>query len=278
MYPIIAKIGPITIHTYGLMLALAFLVSVFFISRDAKKWGIEPNFASDTALWTLVAGIIGTRVAYIIMFPEAFSWTNPIGWIAIWQGGLVFQGAVPPALAVIWYRLRRRGIPFWSSLDMAAPYVPLAHAIGRMGCFFNGCCYGVPTSMPWGIRFPKGSPVYDDHCIRFGLSPATDQWSLPVHPTQLYSVALLVLLFVLLLKIRNCRSLFDGAVVILYFMLYCVGRFVVEMFRGDHNPVHIFSLSDQQVFCVVGFVLTVGLYFFVRSYMKRHPSAPPKPL
>jgi phosphatidylglycerol:prolipoprotein diacylglycerol transferase len=216
------------------------------------------------------------------MFPENFSWDRPIGWIAIWQGGLVFQGAIPPALAVIWFRLRRRGIAFWRSLDMAAPYAALGHAIGRIGCFLNGCCYGKRTELPWGISFPRvpfdttlpaeGSPPYIEHCTRYGLSLTADYWSLPVHATQLYSAGMLLLLCGVLFVFRNrCRP-FDGAAAILYFILYSVGRFVVEMFRGDHNPTHVLSLSDQQVMCVAGFLASIGLFLAVRSYQKRHAS------
>ncbi|MFA6241203.1 MAG: prolipoprotein diacylglyceryl transferase [Candidatus Hydrogenedentales bacterium] len=280
MHPTILQLGPVAIHSYGLMMAIAFLTATFLVTRDMAKHGLNPGVASDTAFWCLLAGLIGTRILHIIMFPENYSWTRPLGWIAIWEGGLVFQGAIPPALAVIYFNLRRNGMPFWKSIDIAAPYVALGHAIGRIGCFLNGCCYGQRTDMPWGIQFPRipfdltkasplGSPPYLDHCERFGLSRAQDLWSFPVHPTQLYSVLALCLLCVTLLLIRKYCWRFPGFVVAWYFILYSAGRFVIEMFRGDHNPTRFLSLSDQQVFCLFSVFVGLGLLTFLATYWRR---------
>ncbi|MBX7256444.1 MAG: prolipoprotein diacylglyceryl transferase [Candidatus Hydrogenedentes bacterium] len=280
MFPTILKLGPVSVHSYGLMMAIAFLLATYLATRDIAKHGLNAGVASDTAFWCLLVGLAGTRILHIIMFPEFYSWSRPLGWIAIWQGGLVFQGAIPPALAVIYFNLRRHQMPFWKTIDIAAPYVALGHAIGRVGCFLNGCCYGQRTDLPWGVQFPRipfdlskagvtGSPAYMDHCQRYALSYDTDLWSLPVHPTQLYSVAALCLLCVTLLLLRKCCWRFPGFIICWYFILYSAGRFVIEMFRGDHNPTRFLSLSDQQVFCVLSVVAGLVLLTFLSAYWRR---------
>jgi phosphatidylglycerol---prolipoprotein diacylglyceryl transferase len=195
MLSTLLKIGPVSIHSYGLMIAIGFLLAMFLAQRDGKKIGIDPNAVSNIAFFGLALGILGTRLLHIVMFPQGYSLSDPIGWIAIWRGGLVFQGALPGGVLAVVFGCRFYKIPAWKAIDLGIPYLPLAHAFGRIGCLMNGCCYGRRTDLPWGIRFPRvpwdlsqpatGSPAYLDHCNRFsGLSMAHDHWSYPVHPTQ----------------------------------------------------------------------------------------------
>ena len=273
MLPTLLEIGPIKLHSYGLMTALAFLTALYLMCRDAKKWGIDPQVISDLAFWSLLLGVVSTRVLHILLFPSNYSWRDPIGWIAIWRGGLVFQGAVPTVVLLCWYGLRRRNTGFWRTADAVMPYVPLAHAVGRIGCILNGCCYGRRTDLPWAFPFRRvpwdlaepatGSPAFVDHCRRYAaLSPDVDRWSYPVHPTQVYSIVALVGICLLLLLLRKKWRPFEGAPLPAYLFLYGVARFVIEFFRGDHNPTHVFSfLSDQQVYSL-GFA-AVGAAMFV---------------
>ncbi len=270
------KIGPITIHSYGLMIAIGFLLAMFLAQRDASKAGIDSNIVGNLAFFGLAFGILGTRLLHIAMFPQGYSWTDPIGWIAIWRGGLVFQGALPGAVLAIWAGCRYYKIPFWKTADLGMPYLPLAHAFGRIGCFMNGCCYGCRTDLPWGIRFPRvpwdfsqpatGSPAYLDHCNRFsGLSMTHDHWSYPVHPTQLYGFVGLLTLCFILLYVRKHYMLYDGMTMPVYLVLYSIGRFFVEAIRGDHNPT-IGILSEQQIFCIVTVALGVVLFFILKRF------------
>ena len=274
------KIGPLTVHTYGLMIALGFILSLHFVQRDSQRAGIDPQVVGNMAFAALFFGIAGTRILHIIMFPEGYSLRDPIGWVAIWRGGLVFQGALPASILYVYLACRRREIPFWKLVDCAIPYVPLAHAFGRVGCFLNGCCYGARTDLPWGIRFPRvpwdfsqeatGSPVYLDHCYQYSqLSMLHDHWSYPVHPTQLYGVIGLMATCLILVYLRNKWRPFDGFTMPAYFMLYAVGRFIVEFYRGDHNPTTFGLLSDQQVFCGVYLAFGVALYVILRRYARK---------
>ncbi len=283
MYPTLLKIGPVPINSYGLMIAIGFIVATYFMRRDAAARDIDPDLIYDMGFWALIIGIVSTRLLHIIMYPENYAWSDPIGWIAIWRGGLVFQGAVPAVVFYCWWRLRRAKVPFWRTADAVMPYVPLGHAFGRMGCLFKGCCYGQRTEVPWGIRFPRvpwdlsqgamDSPAYLDHCKRFSeMSSHSDHWSYPIHPTQLYAAAGLVSICLIMLAMRKKWHPFEGFTLPAYFTLYGILRFIVEYFRGDHNPTHILSLSDQQVFSLL-FSLT-GILLFVAAWrwdQKRKP-------
>jgi phosphatidylglycerol:prolipoprotein diacylglycerol transferase len=274
MLSTLLKIGPVTIHSYGLMIAIGFLVTLRLTQRDAERSGVDPQVIGTLALWGLVFGIVGARLLHILMYPEGYGWSDPVGWIAIWRGGLVFQGALPAGAVYIAYGCRRYKLPFWRIADLTMPYFALAHAFGRIGCFLNGCCYGVRTDLPWGIRFPRvpwdvsqpatGSPAYYDHCQRYsGLSMNTDHWSYPVHPTQLYGVAGLVALCLILLYLRKHWHPFDGVLMPIYLMFYGTGRFFVEFLRGDHNPMVFGFLSEQQLISVLYGAIGIVLFAFL---------------
>jgi len=264
MFPTLLEIGPIQLHMYGLMIAVGFLTALQFMRKDAQeRLGIAPDDMTQMALWALFWGVLGTRILHIIMFPQAYSWNDPIGWIAVWNGGLVFQGALPTALAYAIWTLRRRKISFWGMADVVFPWIPLAQAFGRMGCFFNGCCFGIRSDVPWALQFPPGSPPHSAHYANGALH--TQDWSHAIHPSQLYSVMLLLTMAIVLFLFRMRWEPFRGALLPLYFMLYGVKRFIVEMYRGDGNPTGLgFGFfTDQQVFSLLFVVLGIGLFIWL---------------
>ncbi|MCX8064250.1 MAG: prolipoprotein diacylglyceryl transferase [Candidatus Hydrogenedentes bacterium] len=260
MYPIIFQIGWLKIHSYGLCVAIGFLISLYFTQREARLRGINPEIIQTEAIVTLIIGVIGARLLHIIMFPQDYSITNPLGWIAVWEGGLVFQGAIPFTFAYAYWAIKRRNLSFLTVADCAVPYLALGQGIGRIGCFLNGCCYGKPASIPWAIKFPSGSIVFQSY-------PGEGNWSLPVHPTQLYATAGLIFLCLLLIYIRDVWKPFDGITIPIYFLLHGGMRFFNEMFRGDHNPTQmgLGILSDQQVFCIIEIVVGIFLFFFIKK-------------
>lgn len=274
MYPTLIKIGPVPIHAYGFMMAAAFVIGMYLLRRQASKEGINPDVIGDGAFWTLILGLIGSRVAHIVMFPDHYSWSDPKGWIAIWQGGLVFQGALPVGAIFIYYWARKHKLGFLFLLDFAVPVVALGHAIGRLGCFLNGCCYGGITDSFLGVRFPRvpsdesltatGSPAYIDH-LRRGLIEHTDHWSMPIHPTQLYAFAGLVVIGITLFYLRKKWRPFDGAILCAYFMMYGAFRFALEFVRADHNPTHLGTFTDQQVISVALILVGLSLLLFLRG-------------
>jgi phosphatidylglycerol:prolipoprotein diacylglycerol transferase len=266
MHPIIVRVaGPIKIHSYGLMLALAFLTAIWLTQRAAKRKGIDPDIVGDVAIWLLVSGVLGARLMFVILNPSLFSLRDPLGVFKIWEGGLVFYGGVLAAVPVGAFLLRRKQVDVWHFADVAAPYIAFAHAIGRIGCFLNGCCFGKPSDVPWAVTFPKfvdetgaivGSPVYE-HQLYFCDPPlitANAARSLPVHPTQLYSALGLTIIGCLLLFLWK-RRMFRGQIFWSYVLLYAVFRFFVEIFRAD-NPEILWGLTISQV---------VGIFLFLSA-------------
>jgi len=274
MIPVLLEIGPLTIHSYGLMIAIGFLTSLFFIQRDAKKAGIDPVIFSNMAYIALPLGIAGTRIAHIIMFPEHYSWSDPIGWFAVNRGGLVFQGGPPVGMIFIYYYLKKHRISFWKAADIIMPYLALGHAFGRIGCLLAGCCFGKVTDVSWAITFPKqlndkdqiiGSDAFQAHLVDFSDITIASTHSHPIHPTQLYAFFGLMLLCGTLLLLRKHWHPFVGFTFPMYFIIYGIHRTIVEHFRGDGNPVHMFNLTDQQIFALLFSVLGVVLFFILRK-------------
>ncbi len=279
MWPILFNIGPLPINSYGLMIAIGFLTALFLIQREAKKAGMDPAVFGDSAFPALLLGLAATRVLHIAMYPDFYRFDDPIGWIAVWKGGLVFQGALPVVIAYVYFYLKKRKVDFWKASDIAFPYVALGHGIGRIGCFLKGCCYGAQTDMPWGIparrvpwdtaRDPVGSDAYLEHLRRFEDVTLNDHWSLPIHPTQLYSTLGLTVIFCLLILLRRYWNPFPGFLMPAYLAAYGVYRFIIEMFRGDHNPVRLFHLSDQQNIAIIVAAFGVALYLYLQRRDKR---------
>ncbi len=278
MHPILISLGPLKVHSYGLMIAIGFLLALYFVRKDAVRAGLNPEIFTNLAYWCLFLGILGTRILYIIMFPDQFSWSRPQEWLAIWQGGLVFQGGPPVAAIFAYFYLRKHKVPFWQATDIGLPYLALGHAFGRLGCFLNGCCYGERCDLPWAIRFPVDSPAWHDHREHLGL-PLDATASFYIHPTQLYGFAGLLLLCVVLILIRNRWSLFPGIVVPSYLILYGIARFFMEMIRGDRNPTHWGPITDQQMFSllsVLGGIILFLILWSVNQRRSQHAVAPTK--
>lgn len=251
------------------MIALGFLTVLFLLRRDAPKHlGISPDAVNEMGFWILLTGLAGTRLLHILLYSRQYSLSDPLGWVAIWNGGLVFQGAIPPAFVYYYFAAHRRGVPFWRGLDVALSYVPLGHAFGRVGCFMYGCCYGREAHVPWGVSFPAGSPAWSEP----ELQDVVHQCTVPLHPTQLYSVAGLLAIFTILMLARRRGLPFDGLAAALYFMLYGAFRFVVEIYRADNKPgsIGFHILSDQQMFAL-GMILAGAVFSLVLwRYMPRN--------
>ncbi len=261
MFPILFKIGPITVHTYGFMMALGVVMGFWFLYLQSKKQGLPASRLLDMAFYTIIISLVGAKIvlfvshfSYYLQYPgELFTLARSGG---IFQGGLVFG-----TLFALWY-FRKHHIPTWKAADIIGPALALGHGFGRIGCFAAGCCYGRACAMPWGVSFHSkyshnltGIPIYTS-----------------LHPTQLYESALNFLNFVILFVLLK-RKTFDGQVFSLYIINYSVIRYFVEFYRGDHparafliqNPSPYFSLSFPQLFCLVGLVGGVVLYFFLKK-------------
>ncbi len=212
MHPVLFTFGPITLHTYGLCVALGVLLAVWLAGRRARSEGLSRDAFLDLALWLIVASIVGARVLYVLVEWRQFA-VRPLDAFKLWDGGLVFYGGLAFAALVAPWAARAKGLPLGRVADLAVPYVALGHACGRVGCFFAGCCYGLPD------------PAYG--CVFPALGD-----SVPHLPTQLYEAAFLFALFSFLLWLTSRRR-FTGQVFWTYLATYAVWRFLVEFLRGD---------------------------------------------
>jgi phosphatidylglycerol:prolipoprotein diacylglycerol transferase len=229
MYPKLFSFGPFTLYSYGLMLALAVLLSGGLLAREAgKRMGIARDVVYDLVFWVVLSGIAGARLFYVFLNLKYFI-SSPLEIVMLWNGGLAWQGSFFGGLAAFVVYLRKKNIPVWRFLDLAAPYVALGHAIGRVGCLLNGCCYGKPVA--WGLVFPS--------------------FDVAVHPTQVYMSLTQLVIFVLL-RIAASRNFRDGQIFVWYLLLSSIDRFFIEFFRADH--LLYAGLSIFQYVCLVVFM------------------------
>lgn len=206
------------IHTYGLMLAIAFLTGIWWVSREGKKEGISPDQVMDLGLWVLFAAVLGSRVAYVLPHWNEFA-AQPWTVLAVWEGGLTFYGGVLLAVSVGFWFIWKSHLPIWRTADLIAPAFAMGIAIGRIGCFLNGCCFGNPTVLPWGLSFPENCP-------------AGYQWgeTARLHPTQVYESLVGVVLFLILLWLRRTQR-YEGFLFWSFALLYALWRLFSDSLR-----------------------------------------------
>ncbi len=230
MYPILLNLGPLSVHAYGFFIAVAFITGILITLQYAKMEGIDSQYVLDIAILGLIAAIVGSRLFYVIGQWGEFR-DNLIDIFMVQKGGLVFLGGFLLALLVGILYVRAKKLPMLKFFDAIAPGVALGYSIARIGCFLNGCCFGLPTKLPWGISFPPGALAYgyysDEH----------------LHPTQIYSLLLMLLSFIILVLIYRKKK-FDGQIFFWWFILYSIYRFGVEFLR--YSPIHWLGLTPSQ--------------------------------
>ena len=243
MHPILFVIGPIKIYSYGVMLAIAFLVSLNLASTRCAFFNIKKDSFNTLVIILLVSGIVGARIVYVLTNLDFFI-QYPLDVFMVNRGGLVFYGAFifSPIFGIAY--AKKSGISIPDAADLLAPFIALGHSIGRIGCFLNGCCFGRPTDSIFGVQFP------------FSL--------VKVYPTQLFSSAGLFCIFLALFFIQKRRR-FKGEIIALYFVMYGVFRFIIEFLRGDLAPL-FYSLSLTQIISII--FIAAGILLFYIS--KRH--------
>jgi phosphatidylglycerol:prolipoprotein diacylglycerol transferase len=265
MWQVLFTIPGLGIHVfgYGVMLFLAFLGSMNLAGKCARRNGLEPELVYDMSLTVFLGGLIGARLFYVIQY-----WGTRIHTVAdifrIWEGGIVLYGSIiGGTLAFFAYRALRP-FPLRPTLDALAPALALGIAIGRFGCFLNGCCYGDACTLPWAVSFPDPSPPWAAH-HEAHLIPTGAHWSLPVHPTQLYSVIDGLILTGLLLAYYPLRRR-DGEVTALLMVTYPITRILIEYLRSDEAAIFAGMTISQNV--SIG-LLAGGLLFWV--WLARQP-------
>jgi len=238
MHPILFKFGIVTIYSYGFMLFVAVLISLNLLVKSAEKKGYSADLMTDLVITILLSGIIGARLLYV-MLNLGFYKNNPKEIVMLHHGGLAVLGGVVLGTAAVFIFCKHRKLNFLEIVDLVSPYIALAHSIGRIGCFLNGCCYGLPSR--FGIYFP----VHQAKLI----------------PSQLIESFLLFVLFILL-RIKQERAHQQGAIFVSYILYYSAIRFLVEFIRADSQKLFM-GLTIFQYFCIVLFAVSSLFYILL---------------
>lgn len=231
MYPELFRIGNFPINTYGVFLAIAFLCAILIAVRLARRDGLPGEKIYDLSLWMLLAGLIGSKI--LMLFTEPDYRDNPMQLLSLdfLRSGGVFYGGLLGAVVAGYFLMKRYQLPWWNTADACAPGIAVANFFGRQGCFAAGCCWGKPTTLPWGVKFTElghqitGVPT-DAH----------------LHPTQLYESFAMLIVFIFLLWLHK-RKRFNGQVILAYALLYAVIRFAIEFVRDDPRG-DVFGLTS----------------------------------
>jgi len=253
MYPELFRIGNFPVNTYGVFLAIAFLCAIYVTVKLAQRDGLPRERIYDLSLWMLLASLIGSKV--LMLFTEPEYRDNPWALLSLdfLRSGGVFYGGLLGAVVAGYLLMKRYQLPWWKTADACAPGIAIGNFFGRQGCFAAGCCWGEPTSLPWGVKFTElghqitGVPI-DQH----------------LHPTQRHESFAMLLVFLFLLWLHKHRR-FSGQVILVYALLYSIIRFAIEFVRDDPRGdilglTTLTGLStSQMISLVVGIVALILL-------------------
>jgi phosphatidylglycerol:prolipoprotein diacylglycerol transferase len=254
VYPVIFSIGPLTVYSFGVMLAIAFLVSGNIVQRELARKGLDPELASSFVLWAAVGGLVGPRVLSFVDDWRGFL-ADPLAFIFTGAGFVFYGGLIGGFLTVSWV-IVRRGLPYWKVTDCIAPALATGQAIGRIGCQLAGDGdWGVPTTLPWGMSFPNAIIGWEEWTRENNLPIDVRVHSAPVYETILYGLVFLVLWR------RRLTPHPDGYILWMYLLLSGAARFLVEIVRI--NPKLAFGLSEAQFISLA--IMAIGAVMIWRS-------------
>ncbi len=260
MYPRLLELGPVTVYTYGVLLAAAYLIGLRLAMVRAKKRGLDANRVLDLGIYIIISALIGAKLLLLVTDFRTFT-SNPRELLTLARSGGVFYGGLILAVVVALLYIRRIGLPLWTTCDVFAPGIAIGHVVGRFGCLFAGCCFGKPTTLPWGITFHD----------TFAATNVGTPLGVPLHPTQLYEAGAEALILAILLSTERKGRYFPGRTFWLYLLLYAVSRFIIEFFRGDERgAVGMFSTSQFIS------ILLVPLAVVMLVYLSRRTTPEPK--
>jgi phosphatidylglycerol---prolipoprotein diacylglyceryl transferase len=264
MHPILFHFGSITVYTYGVLVATGVVLGLLYARRQAQRAGLDPEKTWNMGIYTILIALLLAKV-WLVFSDWNYYMAHPreILSVATFQSGGTFYGGVVGAILTIVLYAHFQKMPLLSVMDTFAAALPLGHAIGRLGCFAAGCCYGKPTAVPWGVTFtnPTAAQI------------AGTPLDVHLHPTQLYESAAEFLNFLILVWLGG-RQRFKGQLLGTYFLLYGAERGTIEFFRGDPGRTMLFhnSVSLMQLVSVV--LILIGLFLWYRGLRGASPIQP----
>src|SRR5437660_2971120 len=248
MYPILFRIWNFPVNTYGVFLALAFLGAIFVTVKLGVRDGLPCEKLYDLCLWLLLSSLVGSKLLMLFTEPEYRQNPRLLFSLDFLRSGGVFYGGLIGAIITGYILMRRWKLPWWKTADACAPGIALGNFLGRQGCFSAGCCWGKPTTLPWGVRFTElgheitGVPI-----------------DTRLHPTQLYESFAMLLVFVFLLWLHK-RKKFSGQVILTYVVIYAIVRFLIEFVRDDPRGdiLGLTTLTGLSTSQLIGLVVGIG--------------------
>lgn len=249
MFPELISVGPLKIHTYGVLVALGFLAGILVAHRLSLKGGSDPRHMTDLILLMIVCGLAGSRLLYVILNFSDYS-RRPLDIVKIWEGGLVFSGGLLGAAFALVAYTRVKGISLLNTADILAPGAAIGQAIGRLGCLSAGCCYGLPSDLPWAVTFTHPE----------ALAPLNQA----LHPTQLYSALLGAAVFAALIIIHRHRT-YHGQTAVWFLIMHSTVRLFLERYRGDDRGFVAEGVSAAQLIALLVLFLSIGLLFYLKK-------------
>ena len=234
MYPRLFELGPVTVYTYGVLLAAAYLFGLRLAMTRAKTRGLDANRVLDLGIYIIISALVGAKLLLVVTDFRTYI-NDPSELMNLVRSAGVFYGGLILAVAVaIWY-IRKVGLPLWKTCDAFAPGIALGHVVGRFGCFFAGCCWGKPTTVPWAITFTNP----------YAAANVGTPLNIPLHPTQLYEAGAEAVILAVLLALERRGRNYSGRTFWLYMLFYALSRFVIEFYRADpRGTVLMFSTSQ----------------------------------
>src|SRR5579862_2604715 len=258
----IPYLGPITVYTYGVLLAAAYLLGLKLAMVRAEKRGLDGARILDLGIYIIISALIGAKLLLLVTDFQTFR-TDPHELLTLARSGGVFYGGLILAVVVsLWY-IRRVKLPLWTTCDVFAPGIALGHVVGRFGCLFAGCCFGKQVAEPhwWTVTFTDP----------FALQNVGTPLGVPLYPTQIFEAAAEFLILMLLLATERRGRPFPGRTFWLYMLLYAISRFIIEFFRGDDRGA-VGVLSTSQFISV----LLAPLAIIMLAYLARTTTPTPK--
>jgi phosphatidylglycerol:prolipoprotein diacylglycerol transferase len=263
MYPKILDLGPVTIHTYGLLLAVAFIAGIWITSRNARARGMNSDSVWNMGLIVIFAALVGAKLILLLSNFQYYSQNfREIFSLSTLRSSGVYYGSLVLAIAAAGLYIVKKRLPALTLADVAAPGIALGQAIACLGCLSAGTCYGKPTTMPWGIVF-RNQYSYENTGVPLNV---------PLHPTQIYDMIGALCIFAILKK-RIAKKHVGGQIMLEYLFLYGCLRFFVEFFRDDERGFVLYGLlSTSQLIAILTILGSAAIYYF----LVRHPKDVPQ--
>lgn len=250
MLPVLFRFDGIAIYSYGLMVALGIISGFLVLKHLSKSYGLDQKTLTDMAFYTVLVAILGSRIGFVLLEP-AYYFKRPLEVIKIWDGGLVFSFGLLFGIVTLYLLSRKKGIQFFLMADLWAPGLALGQAIGRIGCFLAGCCYGRETDSWCAIRFTHPE----------SLAPL----NVGLYPTQLFHSLANFIIFAVLMVLTKKKQ-YNGQILVWYMILHPIQRLWIERYRGDFRGQFLGTqMTTTQAISLGMLFLGVILLFWLKK-------------